>query len=240
MDPEPGVERTAHSCRRCCSSATTPCEVLALRASSAGGEAASAALATFVAQSWPQVHAVARRLGSRTSDPEDLTQAYFVRFLEKGYLRQLRSWQGCLRPFLLTSARHFLSNARDHERAAKRGGAVRTVSLEGCCGAFPGAEPRDHETPETLLARAERQQALGRALRSVAVELRGSVGGRRLTPLLRGLVSGPARSSAQIAREWGTSETAVRVACHRLRRRLARALANELAAGATRADRRAS
>ena len=215
------------ACRRCCTPGTTRCGVLAARAASADEPATSDALATFLTQAWRQVHAVARREATRRADAEDLTQAYFLRFLEKDYLRRLQTWRGCVRPFLLTSARHFVANARDHERAAKRGGRLRTLSLDapaaGCCR----DEPREELHPELLLERAERRRALHRALRRIAPELRGGDGRPRAGPLLRLLLG--AGTSAELAREWGTSDGAVRVALHRLRRRLARAVASELA-----------
>ena len=60
-----------------------------------------------------------RAQGYRAADAEDLTQAYFARFVEKGCLEDVRAWRGCIRPFLRVSVRHFLSNERDRQRAAR-------------------------------------------------------------------------------------------------------------------------
>jgi RNA polymerase sigma-70 factor (ECF subfamily) len=228
MQPEQTGQAAGGACRRCCTAGNTRCGVLAARAAATDEPAASDALAAFVAQAWREVHAVARRHASRTADAEDLTQGYFLCFLEKDYLRRLETWRGCVRPFLLTSARHFVANARDHERAAKRGGGLRTLSLDapaaGCCR----DEPRDERHPELLLDRAERQRALERAVHSLA-SAPEKPGRRRSGPLLQLLLDADtAPTSVQIAREWGTSDAAVRVALHRLRRRLARAVASEL------------
>lgn len=181
-------------------------------------------LARLVEQAWPQVRALVLRTGARGEDADDLTQSYFARFVEKDYLRRLEAWDGCIRPFLLTSLRHFLSNARDHARALKRGGRARTLSLEEAREC-----PRSRaglvcpSTPESLLAAAERQRALRRAIASVVGEARGEEEGRRLQTLLSRLAGGDA-DDRDIARRWGVSPVAVRVAAHRLRRRLAREL----------------
>jgi RNA polymerase sigma factor (sigma-70 family) len=233
MQAEQTGQAVGGACRRCCT-AGTRCGVLAARAAAADEPAASDALAAFVAQAWREVHAVARRQAARAPDAEDLTQAYFLRFLEKGYLRRLETWRGCVRPFLLTSARHFVANARDHERATKRGGRARTLSLDappaGCCR----SEPRDELHPELLLDRAERQRALERAVHGLA-SAPERPGRRRVGPLLQLLLDADtAPTSAQIAREWGTSDATVRVALHRLRRRLALAVTRELSCAGAR------
>jgi hypothetical protein len=84
-------------------------------------------------------------------------------------------------------------------------------------------------TPESLLDSAERQLALRRALARLADEARGDDQWRRLRTLLSRL-AGHA-TDADIARQWGVRPVAVRVAAHRLRRRLA----GPLQAGTTRA-----
>ena len=185
------------------------------------------ALARLLEQAWPAVHALVRRQGARGPDAEDLTQAYFARFIDKGYVRRLASWDGCIRPFFFTSLRHFLSNARDHARTVKRGGRTRTISLDDALArGRPLAELADESTPESRLASAERQRTMRRAIAAVKGEARCGAERRRLDRLLSHLERGEA-DSREIARDWGVSPGAVRVAVHRLRRRLARALAAE-------------
>ena len=147
----------------------TRCCALVRRAGTADGSSAQEALSAFCDASWRPVYGFVRAQGYRAADAEDLTQAYFARFLEKGYMEDVRSWRGCLRPFLRVSVRHFLSNERDRERAAKRGGGRPLVSLD----------------------------------------------------------AGDPESFGPIARDWGVGRSAVRVALHRLRRRLAVLLREE-------------
>ena len=219
-------------CRMACAPGALHCRALVRTASGRADARAHGALARLVEQAWPEVHAFVRRQGVGTTDAEDLTQAYFAQFIEKGYLRRLGSWNGCIRPFFLTSLRHFLSNARDHARALKRGGRTRTVSLdEAFASGRPGLEPIDATTPESLLASAERLRAMQRAIAAVRGEARRDGDRRRLDRLLSHLERGDV-DNQEIARSWGVSPAAVRVALHRLRRRLARALAEVTIAAA--------
>lgn len=213
-------------CRASCGSGAEYCRALVPAAGGAAGPAPDA-LARLVEQAWPEVRAQVRRAGARGEDADDLTQAYFALFIEKDYLRRLQTWEGCIRPFLVTSLRHFLSNARDRARARKRGGHARTLSLEDAgAHARPCAGLVCASTPESLLASVERQRALRHAIATVAGEVRGEEEGRRLPTLLSRL-AGESVDDRDIARRWGVSPVAVRVAAHRLRLRLARAIRQE-------------
>src|SRR4029077_15231258 len=74
--------------------------------------------------------AYARRRGHAREDAEDLTQAFFARFLEKNYLEGLSGERGRFRAFLLASLNHFLANEWDRARRQKRGGGVAALSLD--------------------------------------------------------------------------------------------------------------
>jgi DNA-directed RNA polymerase specialized sigma24 family protein len=192
-------------------------------ASCGEGDAGRAALAEVIQGSWGPVHTLVRRGGFRGPDAEDLTQEYFARFLEKGYIHAAAAWKGCFRPFLRTTVKHFLSNERDHDRAAKRGGRLRPVSLDAL--AERGWAPpslRHQVTPETLLERRQLAAELVRAVRRLAEENQAAGRGDRFARLNACLLDdGTARGYAALAAEWGVGESAVRVAVHRLRRRLA-------------------
>ena len=152
---------------------------------------ARAALTAFCESSWPLVHAIVRAQGYRGADAEDLTQAYFARFIERGDLEYAARWQGCLRTYLRVSVRHFLSNERDRDRAKKRGGGRRPLSLD----APPGDPQRDAGarattvTPETQLAQSQAEATIQKALDELRAEMeRGGL--RRAPGARRGL---PAR-----------------------------------------------
>ena len=200
----------------------TRCCTLVRRA--ADEASAHEALSAFCDVSWRPVYGLVRAQGYKAADAEDLTQAYFARFLEKGYMEDVRSWRGCFRPFLRVSVRHFLSNERDRERAAKRGGGRPLVSLDA--GAGPALGPVDTVTPEELLDRRRAQEAVERALGRLREEMERAGQGDRLARLI-GRLAGDPESFGPIARDWGVGRSAVRVALHRLRRRLAALLREE-------------
>src|SRR5262245_26207375 len=99
-------------------------------AASTGAPGARVALASLCESYWYPIYAFIRSRGNGAADAEDLTQAYFVRFLEKDYLKGLRPDAGRFRCFVLASVKHFLANERDRARALKRGGGRRLISLD--------------------------------------------------------------------------------------------------------------
>jgi len=205
------------------------CEALLRRAASDREPDAGPALEALVEAWWPVVFAMARRGGFRAADAEDVTQAYFARFIEKGYARDAAQWGGCLRPFLHTTVRHFFSNQRDHDRALKRGGGWRHVSLGGATDAErPAPEPQDPSTPETLLNEGRSHSVANEAFRALAREMLASGRAARFDRVAEYLVGDVPRGVYRaLAAEWGISESAVRIFVFRLRRRL-RALLSSL------------
>src|SRR6266849_10410360 len=57
---------------------------------------------------WYPLYVYVRRHTSTREDAEDLTQAFFARFLEKNYLAAINSERGRFRAFLLAALKHFL------------------------------------------------------------------------------------------------------------------------------------
>ena len=66
---------------------------------------------------WYPLYAFVRRMGYEPDQAADLTQAYFLRILEKDYLREVRQEDGRFRSFLLASLKHFLANEWDKAHA---------------------------------------------------------------------------------------------------------------------------
>jgi RNA polymerase sigma-70 factor (ECF subfamily) len=67
---------------------------------------------------WFPLYAYVRRRGHSKQDAEDLTQAFFARFLAKNYLEGLSAERGRFRAFLLASLKHFLANDGTSRSAA--------------------------------------------------------------------------------------------------------------------------
>ena len=202
----------------------------------AAGEADSSrsrqALAALCETYWYPLYAFIRRQGCTVDEARDLAQGYFLQLLEKGFLKQVRPEAGRFRSFLLVSVKHFLSNARDRERALKRGGGRLPIRLE-----FDVAEgryrmdPADSAlTPDRLFERQWAMTVLERSMSSLREESARS-GETSRFDLLKVYLTGeePAVPYQQVAPELGISESAVSVAVHRMRQRFGKVLREVIA-----------
>ena len=204
---------------------------LLLQARAGAATPAREALASLCASYWPPVYAFIRRRGRTPADAEDLTQSYFARFFEKGYVSAFRPEAGRFRTFLLASVTHFLANEWDREQALKRGGGARHLSLDAASAEERlRLEPVDRVTPEAIFERQWTAAVLARCLERLRAEQAASgtlARFERLKPFLTG--EGVPADYASLAPELRLSESTVRVAVHRLRRRFAEVLREEVA-----------
>src|SRR3984893_2962786 len=177
------------------------------------------ALASLCENYWYPLYAYLRRRGYPADQAQDLTQEFFIRVLEGRYLDRADPKKGRFRSFLLTSLKFFVADEEDRQRTQKRGAGM-VVSLEFSRGEERyQREPAHDETPERIF---ERRWALS-VLDRVVEKLRGEFvqHGRpehfeRLKVFLLGQSDSP---YAALAREMNTSEGALKVAIHRLRKR---------------------
>ena len=183
--------------------------------------AARRALAELCESYWYPLYAHVRRQGYSADEAQDLIQSFFLLLLERDDLQSLRPERGRFRGFLLASLRNFLSNARVHQRALKRGGGQTPLPLE-----FDSAEtrflrePADTSTPETIF---DRQWALT-VLAQVFDRIRSEWDARgkraefdRLKACLMGDL--PQGGYRVVAEELGSTEGATKAAVQRLKRR---------------------
>lgn len=207
----------------------------------AGGDRSSSAreaLEVLCSAYWYPVYAMVRRYGYDAESAQDKTQAYFTRFLEKGWVKEIRPEHGRFRSFLLVSVRNFLHNERDRERAAKRGGGAVAISLDSAAAEQRyDLEPVETDTPETIFERAWAEEVLVRALERLKAEAAETEGAERFEQL-KGHLTGneAAQSYRDLAAAWGVGPSAPRVAVHRLRTRLAKILREEIAATVARPE----
>jgi DNA-directed RNA polymerase specialized sigma24 family protein len=101
-----------------------------LAAQRTGSPEAAAALEKLCCTYWYPLYAYLRRKGSDPHKAQDLTQEFFYRLINENYLGAVDRQRGKFRSFLLAALNHFVSNQRDYERAAKRGGGMTLLSLE--------------------------------------------------------------------------------------------------------------
>jgi RNA polymerase sigma factor (sigma-70 family) len=191
---------------------------------------AGEALARLCELYWYPLYAYVRRWGYDADEAQDLTQEFFSRLLEKHYLRDADPARGRFRSFLLASLKHFLSNERDRVNAVKRGGRATVLPLEfeSAEGRY-SLEPPDAETPETVYERRWALTLLERTLGRLRAEFEGA-GRQALFSRLEGHLTGEQDTVpyAELGRELGMSEGAIKVAVHRLRRRFGALLRAEI------------
>jgi RNA polymerase sigma factor (sigma-70 family) len=196
---------------------------LVLAASANDGTHARTALAELCRIYWRPLYTYVRRQGHDAGAAEDLTQSFIARLIEKDSLRRFRQERGRFRSFLLASLKNFLANERDSAQAQKRGGGVTALPLE------QAGEARDNTTPDRLFERQWALDVLSRALDQVREESANSGKGPQFE-LLKGYLTGGGELPRyrDLGRELSMSETAVKVAVHRLRLRFHEALRHEI------------
>lgn len=203
---------------------------LVVAAGDARTEHSAAALASLCEIYWYPVYVFIRRQGYPADDCADLTQAFFTRVLEKNYFAAVDRERGRFRAFLCASLRHYLSNERDRKRALKRGGARPAISLdaETAEGRYQ-LEPREGLTPERLFDRRWALLLLERVLGRLQAE-QHSAGRSAQFAELREFLSGDGGGVpyAEVAHRLKSTEGAIKVAVHRLRRRFRDLLVEEI------------
>jgi RNA polymerase sigma-70 factor (ECF subfamily) len=195
-----------------------------LTAGGAESPQAGRALEELCRAYWYPLYAYVRRRGYETHEAEDLTQEFFARLLAKNYLADVDREKGKFRSFLLASLKHFLANEWDKARAQKRGGDQMLVSLDA--ETRYQREPVDEASADKLLDRAWAVALLDLVL----VRLEAESDSKHFAALKSFLTaSKDAIPYAEVADKLGTSEGAVKVAVHRLRKRYRVLLREEIA-----------
>jgi RNA polymerase sigma-70 factor (ECF subfamily) len=179
---------------------------------------------------WFPLYAYVRRRGHNKEDAEDLTQAFFARFLEKNYLAGLSAERGRFRAFLLAALKHFLANEWDKSQAKKRGGGAANLSLDWQTAdtTFQVAavnEPGPDQAFDREWALALLAKVIGRLQTECAADGKAKLFGQLKIFLTAGKGT---LSHADAANDLGMDETAVRVAVHRLRKRYRALLRDEI------------
>jgi RNA polymerase sigma factor (sigma-70 family) len=169
---------------------------------------------------WHPLYHYLRRRGFGPEDAQDLTQGFFAKLIQRRAFAKADPQRGRFRSFLLASLKHFLADEWDRARAEKRGGGE-TLRLD-----FQSEETRLEEPPARTLTPDEAyerrwamlllEQVYGRLAAEFEHEGRGAQ-----FQALRVALAGDrgAVPYAEIGRQTGLSEGAVKVAVHRLRQR---------------------
>ena len=192
---------------------------------------AKTALSDLCAAYYAPVHAFIRRNAPDEDSARDLTQEFFARLLTRGGIDHADPQRGRFRSFLLGAVKHFLADMRDHDRRLKRGAGQAIESLDARAGSPSGPEEPSSNAagPDQEFDHKWALTLLSRALAAMAQEYKEagkSVQFEALKPWLTG--DDEHISQAEAARQLGMNEGAVKVAIHRLRRRLRDVIKNEI------------
>lgn len=194
-------------------------------------EEAERAMESLCRTYWQPLYIYARRHGRTAQDAEDLTQGFFARLLEKGFLHAVQQERGRFRQFLLMAFQRHMANEWDHARRMKRGGGQPAVPLDTVLAERLYKE----ETPAHISADQayDRRWALAlleQTLGRLRAEFERSGKGDEFAILKQQLISPQeGRSSTEIAVQLGCTEGAARVAVHRMRKRFREIFREEIA-----------
>jgi len=180
---------------------------------------------------WFPLYAYVRRRGHTKEDAEDLTQAFFARFLARNYLEGVSAERGRFRAFLLASLKHFLANEWDKSQRQKRGGSATHLSLDWQTAdtQFQIAAPAE-PSPDKAFDREWAVALLDKVITRLQAECETEERGKQFAELKVFLTAGKgALPHADAAKVLGLDDGAVRVAVHRLRKRYRQLLRDEVA-----------
>lgn len=204
---------------------------MVVAAGGAGREPDRRALESLCTAYWYPLYVYARRGGRDADEARDLTQGFFALLIERNIVGVADPHRGSFRSFLKAAFDHFAANERRKEQAQKRGAGETPLPLE-----LDGAESRfaqdagSADDPEAAFERQWARALLMRALARLETEMTESGDERRfrrLSPLLTGTDDGA--SHAGLGRDLELSESAVKVAVHRMRKRFGQLLREEVA-----------
>jgi RNA polymerase sigma factor (sigma-70 family) len=184
---------------------------------------------------WRPVFSFVCRRGYSMEDAQDLTQDFFVKILEPGWLQHADPNRGRFRSLLLKSLQNFLINAVGRTHARKRGGEVKFISWDDWMADAPSQLSISDRAitslaPERLFDLRWAVTVVEHALRRLREECE-SKGKRRLFHALSSHLTAERDevSFAQLSTELEIAESAVIKQLYNLRQRYRSLLRDEVA-----------
>jgi RNA polymerase sigma-70 factor (ECF subfamily) len=211
--------------------------VLAAGKSQVNPEASRSALAKLCETYWPPLYAFLRARGHSSHDAQDLTQGFFAYLIERKIYTRADRQKGKFRSFLLASLKNFLLDARDREKALKRGGGHQFVPLDEAQTEAAESLLKDHATPghcaigeDKLFERSWAETLVGATLDRVATAYK-TEGKESVFQELRTFLTigaAPLPTYAELAVRLGMTEPTLRSRVARLRSRYREVLRSEV------------
>lgn len=183
---------------------------------------ASQALEHLCKRYWQPLYNYLRRQGLPSHDAQDTTQSFFAALLEKDKLQHVQQERGRFRSFLLKSLKNFYSNQRERQNAQKRGGTNPTFSLDELTAEkqFEVEANLDLSADEAF-DRKWAQSVIEHSMSRLKAEFQQAGTLDRFTKLNRFLLTDPepGKDYETLACQLQLSQSGLRSAIHRLRRR---------------------
>lgn len=177
---------------------------------------------------WHPLYAYARRAGRSPEAARDAVQTFFLKLVETNFVRAADPARGRFRSFLSTVFKRFLKDEYQKDTAVKRGGTALHVDLAKAEAQFARCVSLD--APEAAFDRDWAHAVVQHALDSLLCEWKAN-GKLDVFETLRDFLPGgqPKRNLREVADATGMTETAVKVAIHRLRRRFGHHIRSHIA-----------
>jgi len=180
---------------------------------------------------WSPLYCYLRRQGHDRSRAEDFVQGFFTHLLEKRGLQSVRPQKAKFRSFLLASLKNFVADECRRAQSERRGGGKCLLPLEfEQAETWYSLEPSDRLSADKLFDRSWVMTVIARAMEMLKHEYAQGGKGELFEQLKDHVATEPKEGFyRQCADRLGMSEGAVRVAAHRLRRRLRELIRGEIA-----------
>ncbi len=192
-------------------------------------EGGSRALDNLCRKYWRPMYVHIRRSGIPPADAEDVTQAFFVYLIDKGWIGQADPSRGSFRAFLRTLLKNFLANHQRTTRAAKRTGVQISINTEEGERALEDVAERGKDAVSAF------DHSWARSVLQAAWERLGAeqaaAGKADLFESMRPYVTQPASAGEyeKLGKLMGLRSGQVALAVHRLSRRYADLIRAEVA-----------
>ena len=177
---------------------------------------------------WRPVYSVLRLSWSQShEDAKDLTQAFYLSLLESGFANTIDPAKGRLRDFLKAALKHFMLDYKKSGSRLKRGGHLKSCSIEEMKLDVPSPLPDSKTLFDTMWA----QNLVARALESVDKNIEDSESSDHLRTLFNRKMGKPPPNDStyrELASELSITEKQVKHGLEWIRLRLKSAVIDQI------------
>ncbi|MEM7232013.1 MAG: sigma-70 family RNA polymerase sigma factor [Planctomycetota bacterium] len=179
------------------------------------------ALETLCQAYWYPLYSFCRRRGADSDAAQDITQSFFARLIEKESFSEVTPEKGRFRSYLLACMEHFLANHWRDNKAQRRGGGKKVLSIHAGEGEKRYlSEPVNNETPETQFNRAWARSVLDQAQQRIRCEFEEAEKVQLFEAISPYLSRRPGKSSYEsLSDELGMTRSALAMTVRRMRER---------------------